>query len=159
MTAEQRFRREVRSHLSSHTGKLIKVLRRLIHYTYPKDVHALDFEVAGDRFIHEFPVKVFFLDQDYQEYFITEENGEKHPLRPPYLLDIPQIYPRSLEMSLAEEEPELDIYSIAGEVLIPWFRDCWKEAGGMTFKLDAQIAQDEAEREYCLVEGIWRERF
>lgn len=120
---------------------------------------SLEFEIFADGFIQGFPVRAFFMDAGNSEHFVYV-NGEAQYPSPvePELLEIEHVYPYELEEKYVNEDEDFDPWSIAIDELIQWFSECWKEMGGESFQLKANIASHDNDEVYNLVEGKWEER-
>ena len=152
--AEQTFRQQVRSNLSSLEASLIPVLSALVSYQYPSQVAALDFEVFSDGFTRNFPVRAFFLDSSNTEFFLYVDGTATYPSPvDPGLLEIDYVYPPELEDQLEAESPDSDPWHIATTELLDWFLSCWRKAGGERFPLAATIAHHDASSELNLLTG------
>jgi hypothetical protein len=151
------FQQRVVEALSSHTEALIHVLRQLVRHPYPPEVVHLAFEVFTDGFRSGFPVRVFFIDAENNEFFLYEDGEAKYPSSvDPGLLDIPSVYGEELEKELEEDDPEADFYTLAGEALVPWFSDCWQAAGGAGFSRAASIRLHDDVKFFDLIARQWR---
>lgn len=138
MTTDAEFSAFVLSKLHPFTSPLVKVLAQLLRDELPQEVASIHFEVFPDGFTSGFPVRAFFLDQ-YNTEFFRKQNGEAHyPTSiDPGLLVIPHVYERKAERQF--EGDDRDVFTLAGNALIPWFRRCWLEAGGADFPRLATI--------------------
>lgn len=160
MSIEQEFKEQVIEHLEKLSDHLKPVLKELIEYDYPDEVDTLAFEIFVDGFSSEFPVRAFFMDKDNSEHFIYIDGKAEYPSPvDPDLLKIDQVYPYELEEEYTNKDESLDPWQIATSELIEWFSKCWQVAGGKAFKLKANIALHDSNREFDLVEGKWQERW
>lgn len=159
MSIEQEFREKVQEHLDKLILDIKPVLKELIEYNYPKEVVSLEFEIFSDGFTQRFPVRAFFMDSNDSEHFVYV-NGEAQYPSPvdPELLDIEYVYPYELEEKYINQDEDFDPWSIAIDELIQWFSECWKEMGGESFKLKANIAPHDNDQAYNLIESKWEER-
>lgn len=159
MNIEQEFSEKVQEHLHGLTASIKPVLKELIEYNYPKEVVSLEFEIFADGFTQGFPVRAFFMDAGNSEHFVYV-NGEAQYPSPvePELLEIEHVYPYELEEKYINEDEDFDLWSIAIDELIQWFSECWKEMGGESFQLKANIAPHDNDQAYNLVESKWEER-
>lgn len=139
--AEKEFQRRITQALDVHSSAMVDVLRKLIAHDYPKEVESIDFVVFPMDFYSGFPMRVFFLDKNNTEFFITR-NGEAEYPSPvdPDLLDIPQLCSASIEEEIFGEDPETDPWTLAGETMIGWLFRRWHEAGGAEFTRAATAA-------------------
>lgn len=139
MTTDAEFSAFVLSKLEPFTSPLVKVLAQLLRDELPQEVASIHFEVFSDGFTSGFPVRAFFLDQ-YNTEFFRLQNAEAHyPTSiDPGLLVIPHVYTREDERRF-ENVDDRDLFTLAGEALIPWFRRCWLLAGGAGFARSATI--------------------
>lgn len=159
MNIEQEFSEKVLEHLYGLTASIKPVLKELIEYDYPKEVVSLEFEIFADGFTQGFPVRAFFMDAGNSEHFVYV-NGEAQYPSPvaPELLEIEHVYPYELEEKYINEDEEFDLWSIAIDELIQWFSECWKEVGGESFQLKANIAPHDNDEVYNLVDSKWQDR-
>lgn len=159
MNIEQDFSEKVQEHLRALTASIKPVLKELIEYSYPEEVVSLEFEIFEDEFIKGFPVRAFFMNSNDSEHFVYV-NGEAQYPSPvdPELLDIEYVYPYELEEKYINQDDELEPWSIAIDELIKWFSKCWREVGGESFKLKANIAPHDNDEVYNLVDSKWEER-
>jgi hypothetical protein len=154
---KEQFQEEVREYLDRLTDRIVPVLKQLVEYSYVPAVKSLDFEVFCDSFAYAFPVRAFFMDEDNSEYFIYVDGKAQYPCPvDPGLLEIEGVYPAELEEMYFQQDEDLDIFTIAGETLIDWFAECWKEAGGLSFPLQAHIALHDDVRAFDLVNQKWQ---
>ncbi len=155
---KEQFQEEVRNHLDKLTDQLVPVLKQLVEYSYVPEVKSLDFEVFCDGFTEGFPVRAFFMDEENCEYFIYVDGQAQYPgAIDPDLLEIESVYTVDLEEKYLEQDEDLDTFTAAGELLITWFAECWKKAGGLSFPLQARIALHDDTRAFDLVHQIWRD--
>jgi hypothetical protein len=158
LTLAERFRSGVVSHLEPLTDQLIPVLRRLVEYPYPPEVAYLDFEVFCDGFTQEFPVRAFFMDATACEFFVYSGSQAEYPCDvDPQILQLDRVYPLEFEEPFLAADDELDVFTLAGEALIPWFVRCWAAAGGTRFGRGAQIGLHDSFRRFDLVRQVWGE--
>lgn len=159
MSIEQEFREKVQEYLDNLSRDIKPVLRELIEYDYPKEVVSLEFEVFVDGFTQGFPVRTFFMDANNSEHFVYA-NGEAQYPSPvdPELLEIEHVYTYELEEQYTSQDDELEPLSVATDELIIWFSRCWREVGGESFKLKANIAPHDNDQAYNLIESKWEER-
>jgi hypothetical protein len=159
MNIEQEFREKVQEHLDKLILDIKPVLKELIEYNYPKEVVSLKFEIFANGFTQGFPVRAFFMDSNDSEHFVYV-NGEAQYPSPvdPELLDIEYVYPYELEEKYINQDEDFNPWSIAIDELIQWFSECWKEMGGESFKLKANIAPHDNDQAYNLIESKWEER-
>jgi hypothetical protein len=159
MSIEQEFKEKVTEHLEKLSEDLKPILKQLIEFDYPEEVTTLAFVIFVDGFSSEFPVRAFFIDEDYSEYFIYIGGKAEYPSPvDPDLLNIEYVYPYEIEEEYTSKDESLDPWHIATNELIDWFSKCWLSAGGQTFKLKANIAPHVSNREFNLVESKWQER-
>jgi hypothetical protein len=157
MMLKQQFQQEVRNHLDQLTDQLVPILKQLIEYPYVPEVKSLDFEIFCDGFTEGFPVRAFFMDEDNCEHFIYVEGQAQYPCPiNPGLLDIPHVYPDELEERYSQQDEDLDTFTAAGEALIPWFAECWQQAGGLSFPRQAQIMLHDDIEAFDLVHQVWQ---
>ncbi|HLD65532.1 MAG TPA: hypothetical protein VJA19_05785 [Pseudomonas sp.] len=157
---EADFRDEIRARLSQIEEKLVDVMRKLIAYQYPPEVHAIDFEIFTDSFTSQFPARAFFLDKSNTEYFIYVNGKAAYPSPvDPDLLEIEHIYSEELEEAFTTANPDADPWYIASSEFLPWFVTCWAKAGGAKFSLHASIAPHDSSWEVDLATGKERTRY
>jgi len=153
---ESEFQHQVVAHLQPHAVALTDALRRLVQHTYPTEVRSLEFEVFPDGFTDGWPVRAFFMDEDRTEFFVFNKGKAEYPSPiDPGLIALDHVYGRSLEEALEASSPDSDYYTLAGEALIPWFADCWRDAGGLEFGLAATIALHDDIRAFDLRRREW----
>ena len=134
-------------------------MKALIEYSYPKEVVSLEFEIFADGFTQGFPVRTFFMDSNNSEHFVYVNGKAQYPSPvKPELLEIEYVYPYELEEKYINEDEDFDPWSIAIDELIQWFSKCWREMGGESFKLNANIAPHDNDQAYNLTESKWEER-
>jgi hypothetical protein len=151
------FRAGVLQHLEPLGPELEKTLSRLIQYPFVPEVEELAFEVFSDGFTGGFPVRVFFLDADGQEYFIVKDGSAEYPCDvDPDLLDIPHVFPAEWKETFTEQDEDLDTFGLATSVLIPWFAERWKAAGGCGFSRSAYISVHDHDGAFDLVQQKWK---
>ena len=156
MSVADEFKLRVTEHLEEHTDKLVDLLKHLVSFPHVPEVRSLDFEVFCDSFTDRFPVRVYFMDADNCEYFIYENGKATYPCDvDPDLLGLDGAYGSELEEEFEERDPDLDIYTIAGEALIPWFARCWLAAGGADFPREAFIGLHDGLECFDLVKQTW----
>ncbi|MGD0383912.1 MAG: hypothetical protein ABSA77_10345 [Thermoguttaceae bacterium] len=154
----QRFQDGVLSYLEPLTEKLINVLHRLIEYPFVPEVSCLAFEVFYDSFSEFFPIRVFFLDEFNNEYFIHVNGQAEYPCDVnPGLLDIPSVYPHEFIKQFCAEDPNIDYFTLSSKALIPWFSKCWHIAGGGNFQRKAIIRIHDGSQYFDLIEQIWKD--
>lgn len=159
MSIEQEFREKFQEHLDKLSLDIKLVLKELIEYSYPKEVVSLDFEIFADGFTQGFPVRAFFMDSSNAEHFIYVDGQAKYPSPvDPELLDIEHVYPYEFEEQYTSQDDEFEPWGIATDELIKWFSECWKEMGGESFQLKANIAHHDNDQAYNLIESKWEER-
>lgn len=159
MSIEQEFKEKVIAHLEDLSEMLKPILKALIEYDYPKEVDTLAFEIFDDGFSSGFPVHVFFMDKNNSEHFIYVDGKAEYPSPvDPDLLNIEYVYPYELEEEYTSKDELFDPWHIATNEMIEWFSECWRSAGGQTFKLKANIAPHDSIHEFNLVESKWQER-
>src|SRR5215213_4134807 len=94
----EKFQSGVCAYLEPHSADLVKVLKRLIEYPFVPEINHLDFEVFGDGFVQEFPVRLFFMTEDNCEHFVYANGTAQYPCDvDPDLLNLPYVYPREFE--------------------------------------------------------------
>lgn len=153
---DSEFQQRVVAHLQPHAVALTDALRRLVQHAYPTEVRSLEFEVFPDGFTSGWPVRAFFMDGDRSEVFVFENGNAESPSPiDPGLLDLDRVYDRALEETFEESCPDSDSYTLAGEALVPWFADCWRDAGGLEFGLGATIALHDDIRAFDLRRREW----
>lgn len=152
----RQFKATVRSHLDAHASDLVAVLGKLIQHPFVPEVRCVDFEVFCDGFTSGFPVRAFFLDEDNTEYFVDVGGEPTYPCSvPPELLEIDGIYPQEVEERVYAVDPDLDYMTLAGQVAVAWFAECWKQAGGLQFPLRATIGLHDDSPRFDLVRQAW----
>ena len=154
----ERFKAAVTDRLRPLESSLIPVLRQLVEHRYPPEVASVAFEVFTDAFTQQFPVRAFFLDASNSEHFVYIDGKATYPSPvDPGLLDLHQVFDEGFQDGFLGELDDLDVFTLAGEALIPWFATCWGQAGGAKFPIGATIALHDDPREFDLVRGRWRE--
>ncbi len=155
------FQQMVMTHLKLLTPDLVAVLKRLIEHEYPKEVFLISFDVFSDKFASSFPVKTHFMDAEGNEYFISDEQGQKRSPIPEGLsvglLEIKEVYPKGLEGQFEDRAPEIDCRDLATRILIGWFAYCWTKAGGLSFKRQVIISNYDDNKGYNLMTYNWQE--
>lgn len=151
-----RFQAGVVRHLEPLSNQLVPVLRRLLAHPFVPQVHHLDFEVFCDGFSSGFPVRAFFMDADNCEHFVYADGKTQYPCDvDPGLLKIQRVYPPEFEEEFGTEAPDLDYFTLAGQALVPWFGQCWDDAGGARFDRGAFIGLHDDLRRYDLLRQEW----
>lgn len=152
-----RFKVAVTDKLRLLGPELVPVLQKLIAHQYPPEVVSLDFEIFPDGFSEGFPVRAFFMDDENSEHFLEVDGKWVYPSPvDPGLIQITFVYDEAFEATFLELDADLDTYTLAGEALVPWFADCWTEAGGAAFDRGATIMLHDDLRSFDLVHRSWR---
>lgn len=134
----------VADRLEPLTPKVCEALQALISQPYPPEVSSLDFELFPDGFTDGFPARVFFMDANNCEFFVSVEGHPRYPSDvDPGLVEIDHVY------SVEEEEAFLarpgcdaiedELWDLSTETFMNWFARCWLEVGGQGFRLNASI--------------------
>ena len=157
MSIQTQFKNQVATKLEALSNDLVSVLQKLVQHNYPREVDSLSFEIFDDSFTSGFPVRVFFMDIDNSEHFISINGKPEYPSPvDPALLNINYVYPIELEEEFESIDSEFDAWSIASAELISWFSKCWLVAGGANFKLKASIAPHDSIKQFNLVSSEWQ---
>lgn len=160
MPLTEQFQAGVRVYLEPHSTALTQVLSRLIEYPFVPEIQHLDFEVFGDGFTQEFPVRAFFMDKNNCEYFVYEAGEAKYPCDiNPNLLKLRQVYPVEFEEEFETQDEKFDSFTLASETLIKWFAQCWNAAGGRNFSRRAFIGMHDHPQRFDLVHGVWTDEW
>lgn len=153
-----KFRAEVKRHLTDIDSRLVGALGALIAHQYPPEVFSLSFEVFSDSFTSQFPARAFFMDRDNCEHFVYVNGKAEYPSPiDPEILELDGIYPEELEEQFEEANPDHDAWSLATSEFIAWFYECWRKAGGERFPLSATIGEHDSDKEFNLKTGVWQE--
>lgn len=144
----------VLNYLKAFDDLFLPVLEQLIQQRYPLEVKTLAFEIFSEQFTEQFPIRVFFLDEDHSEYFVLVNGEARYPsIIDPNLILIDEVYPQSFETeNLAKG---IDIWSVSSQVCMQWFIEHWNKAGGTNFALHATIAQHDSSEQFDLLEQAW----
>jgi hypothetical protein len=155
-SVEYRFRAGVRDHLAVLSDELTHVLRQLVEYPFPEEVQTLWFEVFLDGFTEEFPIRVFFLDADDNEYFVEKDGKSEYPCDvDPDLISTEGVFTREFEESFTKLDTQLDPFMTAFEEAVPWFSACWDRAGGANFEREASIGPHDDINRFDLKSKSW----
>lgn len=148
---EREFQSEVARCLEPNRHPLVEVLRQVQGQRLPSDVARLCFEVFVDCFTSDFPVHLYYVDA-------SETDPDFEGSVDPELIDCESVYPDELEEQLVAESPKSQPDLLAAETFIPWFGECWVEAGGREFSTPAVIRVHDDISEYDLAAGEWTDR-
>ena len=160
MNIEQEYRVGVRQYLDKLNKDIEGILTQLINHEYPDEVTCLDFEIFLDSFTRDFPVRVFFMDDDECEFFIEVDGVAQCPSPvDPDLLDIPCVYPYEYQESFTILDDKFNPWSAASNELIEWFSERWNSCGGSNFKRKAYIAPHDRANAFNLVKSEWEKRW
>jgi len=157
MDKEQQFRTKIREYFPQQDNALEEALSQLIDYEYPDEVVALVFIVSPERFTTGFPAHVFFMDDEFNEFFVYEDGEEEYPSPvEPGLLEIPYLYPKELESEFSAGEG-VDLHVVAANEFIAWFAERWQAAGGDAFEKKAIIMAHNGNKVFSLNANKWLE--
>lgn len=146
----------VLNYLKKLDDSLLPVLEQIIQQRYPLEVTTLAFEIFSDQFSEQFPIRVFFLDENHTEFFAIVNGEARYPsVIDPSLIMIDGVYPREFEAKCLSQG--IDIWTVSSKVCMQWFIENWNKAGGTDFKLYATIAPHDSAEKFDLVEQTWLE--
>lgn len=146
----------VLNYLKTFDDSLLSVLKQLIQQRYPLEVKTLAFEIFSEQFSEQFPIRVFFLDEDHSEHFVMVNGEARYPsVIDPSLLLIDGVYSRDFECQYLSQG--IDIWTISSQVCMQWFIELWIKAGGGNCTLQATIAQHDSSARFDLIEQLWGE--
>ena len=120
-------------HLNSVTAQLILVLQRIIGSELPEAAASLRFEYESPHFDDGFPVMYWFNDKRGFPISVQE-----------VLPDIDHTIPESVIYDPRYELAGLNTWALASELFVDWFADCWRDAGGLYFRLPACLAHHDS---------------
>ncbi|RZG46601.1 hypothetical protein [Acinetobacter wuhouensis] len=151
MNQNQDVQSQILNHLKTFDGLLVPVLVQLIQQRYPLEVKTLAFEIFSEQFTEQFPIRVFFLDENHSEHFVLVNGEARYPsVIDPNLILIDGVYPQSFETEYLAQG--IDIWSVASQVCMQWFIEHWNNVGGANFALHATIAQHDSSEQFDLIE-------
>lgn len=122
---------EIRHNLDNLTDRLVAELKPIIEAEHDPDTYLLDFEVEMQDLTRGFPVGWVPMDRNVCQLF----GGPQ----PQLLTDIPHTVPEKVAKAKIYEEAGIDTWEIAFDLLIPWFSQCWRLAGGEKCRYPAYI--------------------
>ena len=154
MNQNQDVQSQILNHLKTFDDLLVPVLVQLIQQRYPLEVKTLAFEIFSEQFTEQFPIRVFFLDEDHSEHFVLVNGEARYPsVIDPSLILIDGVYPKAFEAECLSQG--IDIWTISAQVCMQWFIEHWSKVGGKNFTLLATIAQHDSSAQFDLIEQIW----
>ena len=106
-------------HLQRLSEVLIAALRGVIDAQYPQTTYLLWFEYDSPDFANTFPVMFCRMNR----------SGRADEVRK-LLPDLPFAIAPDVIDDARYEEAHLDTWALASEIFVPWFADCWEQAGG-----------------------------
>jgi hypothetical protein len=124
---------------------MIAELRPVIQAEQPPDTYLLDFEIHSDSFTDGFPIVWDPMDRD-----LTQLEG-----RTDLLSDIPFTVPSEILDSEVYEAAGINTWQIASQELVPWFGECWHNAGGLQCKYPAYICHHDDIESFDLRQLKW----
>jgi hypothetical protein len=141
----QQYKEIVRQHLDRLTNRMVAELQPIIHAKHDPDTYLLDFEVHLDGFVDGFPVVWDPMDRD-----LTQLAG-----RTELLSDIPFTIPKEVIESETYEAADVNTWDIAFGLLVAWFAECWKKAGGLGCPYPAYICRHDDIESFDLKRLKW----
>jgi hypothetical protein len=105
--------------LQRQSASLVSTLQVIIGADQPQDTYLFWFEYDSPTFADTFPVMFYRM------------NRRGHQVEGRQLLpDLPFAIAPEVLYDSRYEQGDLDTWTLASEVFISWFADCWKVAGG-----------------------------
>jgi hypothetical protein len=136
-------RTTIAQHLKAITSQLVAGLSSIIGRDAPSDAAALRFEYESPHFDDGFPVMFWFV-------LNSGQTGAIQKLLPMLGHTIPE----AVVYDARFEAAGLDTWSIASEVFLSWFADCWRDAGGHKFSCPAYLAHHDSIYSFDLTRRI-----
>ena len=136
-------RRVIAQHLKRITVQLITALRPVMSSKASSDVSELRFEFESPHFDDGFPV-VFW--------FMHKSGGHSGVQK--LLPELEHMIPEAVIYDQKFEAAGLDTWAIASELFVPWFADCWRDAGGSDYYCPAFLAHHDSIHAFDLTRRI-----
>ncbi|MDQ0229022.1 hypothetical protein [Metabacillus malikii] len=156
MLTTQTYIQDVKQNLQKASEKLIQQIRHSVNFQYDERVKVLDYTAFTQ--VNELSIMMYSMDRSANEVFYQGE--EKHLFAGSYeVLEDISFYPVSDE--------ELDIFwefygqndeelsRMETEVIVAWFIDCWKQAGGQNAKVHSYFSFHDVDKCYDLHDDKW----
>lgn len=116
---EDILRNDIQACLDKLTSKLTQELGEVILKDVPANAYLIEFVFESMAFVNTFPVRWYIYTQHEEELaegqLLENEN---------------RTFPMSLLCDQKYEETRLKPHTIASEMFIEWFADCWHKVGG-----------------------------
>ena len=139
---ETECRAAIARHLAGITAVLVAALRTTLQ-SVPRESNGLRFEYDSPHFDQCFPVMGWHVDR-------TGRAVDVRKLLP----DLEATIPESIIWDARYEAAGLDTWAIASELFVPWFADCWEEAGGHQFGHPAHLAHHDSNGSFDLTHRV-----
>jgi hypothetical protein len=133
----------ITQHLESITVQLVAALRVVVGSNASSDIATLRFEFESPHFDEGFPVTFWF-----------EHKSGGHSVVQKLLPDLEHTIPEAVIYDQKFEAAGLDTWAIASELFVPWFADCWRDAGGSNFYCPAYLAHHDSTYSFDLTRRI-----
>jgi hypothetical protein len=133
----------IAQHLKSITVYLVAALRAVVDSKASSDVVELRFEFESPHFDDGFPVAYWF---------VHKSGGHSGVQK--LLPDLEHTIPEAVIYDQKFETAGLDTWAIASELFVPWFADCWRDAGGSRFYCPAYLAHHDSIYSFDLTRRI-----
>lgn len=139
---QEEYKRYVEQCLDKLKGELEKELLEIKSFNFHDGVEVVKFEVYADGITEEFPVVMFSLTKDNNEFFYTGKDGDRFSGSKRLLAGVKEVVPYDdVDWDYLEDELEVDTFKEAGLTLIDWFAVIWEEVMGNDFKVPAYIGR------------------
>ncbi len=138
--------------------RAIEELRSILLKPLPEADAILDVEIFPDSLFDGLPIRLFFMAPSG-----GTELAPSHELLAGQADAAWSTAERDAIIQAGEEDDAFDHLSIDGPAILAWFVDCWEEAGGSNYPLDAFVGEHDSDKslrlrtkEWTRSEGKWR---
>lgn len=156
MQSLEEYKSYVKNCLEKLTDNLKKELLEVKSLNFHKGVEVVKFEVYADGVTEEFPVVMFSLTKDNNEFFHKGTGDGYFSGSRSLLSEVKEVVPYDdVDWDYLEDELEVDTFKEAGLVLIEWFSDIWSEVVGKEFSVPCYIGRHDYGVIYDLLNKEW----
>ena len=124
---------EVEKYLSELSDLVVRELRSFQNFNFHPRVKIIDAEVFHDGLGEELPIRIFLMDEGNNEVF--HDDPRYFPDSSIGLLEKIEIPEWKLDFE-SDESWQIEI-----DAIFKWYFECWKKAGGDSFRLPAYICE------------------
>ncbi|MGG1595528.1 hypothetical protein SAMN04489762_2892 [Terribacillus saccharophilus] len=146
--------------LQKHSEDVISELKQIFQLPFLPEVEKIAFRLFKEPMAFELTIMYYALDADGNERYY-DEMGDKYAGGSEEVAEeIPyfQLPDTATDAFEAFRELQEDAVEKADEqVMIAWFADCYKRAGGDAFPLEASVGFHNDMKAYFLKQGAWAE--